>query len=200
MIFNVPGIGTIILLVLFPDTYIFSRILNNNKMTLNYPKAGKTEKTIEVLNDLLKINNDRIAGYQKALEQSTNIDISLREEFKKIISESIIYRQQLIQEIGQNNGDAKTGTTIFGKIYRAWMDLKVAFAGNTQKTILSSCLYNEEIALHVYKAALNVNADLSKEIREMIEEQEDALRKAHIQIKNYREARHIMDLSLLYFN
>ncbi len=161
---------------------------------------ANTSATVELLNDLLKINNDRIAGYQLALEQSANIERGLMEEFKKIVAEGIEYKKQLTQKTLELKGNATTGTTILGKIYRAWTDLKVAFAGNTQKSILSSCQYNEEIALHTYNAALNQEVDMDEDTRQLIEEQERGLRRTYSQIKKYREARFVPRHSLMYFN
>ncbi len=169
-------------------------------MLLRYPKVDKRDKTVEVLNDLLKINSDRIAGYQMALDQSKNIDPGIRAEFKKIVSDGIGYRQQLIDTIARLNGDAKTGTTFFGKIYRAWTDLKVTFSVSTQKSVIASCIYNEEIALQVYNAALNLNIAMSDDIKELIEAQEKELRATHSHIRKYREARQMTDFRLVYFN
>ena len=87
----------------------------------------------------------------------------------------------------------------FGKIYRAWMDLKVAFSGNTQKAIIGSCQYNEEIALHAYTAALHVKTDMTDDVRQIIERQEAALRRVYDRIKKYRETRHAIDYRTLYF-
>jgi uncharacterized protein (TIGR02284 family) len=169
-------------------------------MTFSYPKAKKLNTTSEVLNDLIKINSDRIAGYQMALDNSKEIDEYIKEEFKKIISEGNNYKQQLMDKAGEFRESSSPASSIFGKIYQAWKDLKVSFAGNTQKNIMASCQYNEEIALHAYRAALNANAGMSKEIANLIEDQEAALRKTCEQIRKYREIFHISNYSLMYFN
>jgi len=192
----VNNTGTIIL---SSDT-LGENLLQSKKLNTMTHTYAKTSATVELLNDLLKINNDRIASYQLALEQSGNIERGLIEEFKKIVAEGIEYKEQLTQKTLELNGNATTGTTIFGKIYRAWTDLKVAFSGNTQKNILSSCQYNEEIALHTYNAALNQDVDMSEDIRRLIEEQESGLRRTYSQIKKHREARFAVHHSAMYFN
>src|SRR3954469_6199036 len=92
----------------------------------------KIRKVTEVLNDLIKIHNDRIACYQQALSQSTNLSEELRSEFAEFISESVKFKEQLISKIMDLNGHATKGSTILGKIYGLWTDLKVALAYNTE--------------------------------------------------------------------
>jgi len=167
-------------------------------MLFYYKKLGKE---LEVLSDLIKINNDRIAGYQLALDQTPDIDIDLQEVFKKIIADSKYFKQQLSQKLNETDGDTrKKATTILGKIYKAWMDLKVAFSYSTQKAIISSCMYNEEIALHAYKAALSTNTGIPAEIRQTIEEQANALSKVYYMLKKYHDVKVVMNHRLVYFN
>ena len=161
---------------------------------------SQINKTTEVLNDLVKINNDRIAGYQLALNQSTKIDSDLEDAFNKIIYEGICYKQQLIEKIKQLDGDIKNGVNIQGKIYKAWMDLKITFAGSTQKAIIASWLFNEEIAFNAYRAALSENTGITGELYQLIAEQKEELKKNFDMIKNYHDARHIIDYSLMYFS
>ena len=164
-------------------------------------QSQQTNKVTEVLNDLMKINNDRITGYQLALTQSINLDADLQDSFYEIISEGVSYRQQLILMIRKLDGNIKGAGNIIGKIYRAWTDLKVVFANKTQKAIITSCLYNEGIALHAYLAALNTNSEhMSPEIFVLISEQEQGLKKNYDLLRSYRDIRQTVDSSLMYFS
>ena len=165
-------------------------------MIFNYPKANKITA---VLNDLLKINNDRIALYQKTVDQTGNIDSYLQDVFSNIITEAICFRQQILQKIKQLDGNVKNNSTLFGKVYSAWFDLKVAFVYNTQKTIIASYLYNEDVALHIYNVALNMHADMPAEVHQLIEKQRSALQENYDTIKKYRETSRTMSFSLLHF-
>ena len=149
------------------------------------------------MNDLVKINNDRIALYQKALEQANGIDSYLQEMFTNIIKEAECFRQQLMQKTQQSN--TKKTTTLIGKIYTAWFDLKLSFKVDTQKTVISSYLYNEEVALQVYKAALGMYNDMGSEIFQLIEKQKNALRANYDNIKNFRETCRSINYSVLHF-
>src|SRR5688572_16707945 len=82
----------------------------------------------KILNDLILINNDRIAGYEKAIEELKSSDnatenADLVNLFTYMITESREYRNALGQEVQAAGGDMADGTMTSGKIYRAWMDV-----------------------------------------------------------------------------
>ncbi|MBX2922616.1 MAG: PA2169 family four-helix-bundle protein [Chitinophagaceae bacterium] len=147
------------------------------------------EKNVEVLNDLIKINNDRVAGYEKAAGQTTAIDADLRSIFNSMASESRTYANELNRYINQG-GAATDNTTVSGKIYRAWMDIKATFSGNDRKSILEACEYGEDAAQKAYKSALESDSEnrLSADVRHVITEQKNKLRKSHDRIKAMRDA------------
>ena len=166
-------------------------------MLLTYRKA---EKATVVLNDLIKINNDRILCYQQAMDQSTNLDNDLKRLFKEIISEGQKFKQELKDKIKELDGNPKDGLTLSGMVHRAWLDLKVTFTGSTRNAMISFCEYNEEITQHTYKAALNVSAEMNKEVYALIENQISALTHTYECINKCHEAHHFMDPGLIYFN
>lgn len=161
-----------------------------------------TRRIVEVLNDLVKINDDRVSGYEQALLQIVNMDRGLHDEFGKNVSDSISYKRELLQKIEELNGITKRNVVspIYGKIYRAWTDLKVAFSFNTQKAAIASIRYNEEIALSVYRAALNTNTEMPEATRLVVERQAGELRNVYERIKEFRDLRPVMRYNELYFN
>lgn len=142
----------------------------------------------EVMNDLLKINNDRIAGYERAINETKDLDVDLKAMFEGMIQESTEYKQELTGKIRQNGGAVESGTTNSGKIYRAWMDVKATFTGSNRKAILASCEFGEDAAQRAYDAALSGDVTLPEEVRKMITDQQQALNKSHDVIKKYRDA------------
>ena len=145
------------------------------------------EKTTEVLNDLVKINNDRIAGYQKAIQESKTEDADLKVLFSNMIRESEQYKAALTSEIMALGDSVDSGTTNSGKIYRAWMDIKAVFTGHDRKSILENCEFGEDAAQKAYKTALQ-DEDLTAEIRALILEQQVSLRASHDKIKALRDS------------
>lgn len=146
-----------------------------------------TIETIEVLNDLIQINNDRIEGYEKALKELKEEDSDLKALFSSMISESHEIRLALGTEVNALGGDMDHSTTTSGKIYRAWMDVKAVFTGHDRHTVLSNCEAGEDAAQRAYRTALE-DEDLPAYLREMVVEQQRTLKQSHDQIKALRDA------------
>ncbi len=146
-----------------------------------------TVETIEVLNDLIQINNDRIEGYEKALKELKDEDADLKALFSSMISESHEIRLALGTEVNALGGDMESSTTTSGKIYRAWMDVKAVFTGYDRHTILANCEAGEDAAQRAYRTALD-DEDLPAYLREMVIEQQATLKASHDQIKALRDA------------
>ena len=145
------------------------------------------DNLVTVLNDLIRINNERVVGYEKAADEARDIDVDLRAIFSRMSEESRQYAAELTQEVVKLGGDPATGTTNSGKIYRVWMDLKAAITGKDRKTILDTCEFGEDAAQKAYDMALNSDADLSSDIRQLISNQKSSLKTSHDVIKKYRD-------------
>lgn len=143
--------------------------------------------TIETLNDLIEINNDRIAGYQKAIDELEPQDSDLKSLFAQMIVESQKIKMALATEVQAFGSEIETGTTNSGKIYRTWMDVKAIFTGHDRKTVLNNCEFGEDAAQKAYKTALEVD-DLSASVRGLITEQKAQLRTSHDEIKALRDS------------
>jgi uncharacterized protein (TIGR02284 family) len=147
---------------------------------------GNNTVDTETLNDLLQINNDRIVGYEKAIEELEPKDSDLKALFVRMIGESHKYKLALATEVQALGKDADTGTTNSGKLYRAWMDVKAVFTGHDRKTILDNCENGEDAAQRAYKAAL-AEENLSANLRTLLREQKAQLKLSHDEIKALRD-------------
>jgi uncharacterized protein (TIGR02284 family) len=146
------------------------------------------EKAAEVLNDLVRINNDRVEGYEKAAKETKAEDNDLRALFGQMAAESRSYLTDLRKYVLTSGEDVANDTTTSGKIYRAWMDVKATFTGKDRKSILASCEFGEDAAQKAYDTALSSDADLSPEIRQLIMDQKTSLKRSHDRIKQLRDA------------
>ena len=148
--------------------------------------AMNNEKTLEVLNTLIEISNDRIEGYETASNETTEDD--LKELFSRMIKTSTKCKQELIQEVIRLGGTPVDGTRISGKFFRTWMDVKVALARDDRKAILNSCEFGEDVALNTYEEALDNESEyLDEDQLNMIEDQFDLLEADHDEIKDLRD-------------
>ena len=145
------------------------------------------DKLVEVLNDLVQINNDRIEGYQKAAEETKDMDVDLKAIFIKMAEESIKYKTELINEVTKFGGEPVTGTTGLGKIYRVWMDVKATFTGHDRQSVLEACEFGEDAAQKAYRDALASDAEIDVETRQLITTQQASLKTSHDIIKKYRD-------------
>ncbi len=145
----------------------------------------KTKATIEVLNDLIEINNDRIVGYERAIRELKDEDDDLKVIFLNYIDQSRKLKLALGTEVQALGKDMDTGTTNSGKIYRAWMDVKAIFTGNNRRTVLANCEFGEDAAQKAYNMALESDK-LPDYLMEIITKQQLDLKAAHDEVKAFR--------------
>lgn len=143
------------------------------------------ENQIEVLNDLIRINNDRIEGYRKAAEQLKDERSTLIPVFDKLQAESQTNVIDLKDEVLRLGGTPDEGTTTGGKIYRAWMDVKATFGGDNPASVLMSCEGGEDAAKRAYNSAVE-SGDLG-DSQSVVMSQRDAQLLSHDQIKMLRD-------------
>ena len=143
-------------------------------------------ETIEILNDLIEINNDRIQAYKLAIKDLKAGDQSLAPLFLRMIEESERNNKVLSREVDILGGEAERGTSLEGKIYRAWMNVRTTFAGKTRHHILQNCEINEDATTDAYRTAIQCE-ELSGYLREMISDQLDELLHSHDSIKRVRD-------------
>lgn len=96
----------------------------------------KNETTIEILNTLTIINNDRIEGYETASSETEEAD--LKTLFDQFISTSKKCKTDLASEIDALGGDKAEGTKTTGKFFQKWMDVKAAISSKDRKSLLHS--------------------------------------------------------------
>lgn len=147
----------------------------------------KNEKTVDTLNTLVEINNDRIEGYHTASEGTKDQD--LKSMFSKFAQSSVKFRRELAGEITNLGGTPTDGTKNSGKLFRAWMDVKAAVTGNDREAILNSCEFGEDNARDTYEDVLkNETEYLNTGQISMINSQMSSLREDHDKVKSMRDA------------
>ena len=147
----------------------------------------QNEATVEILNDLIEINNDRITGYDRALKELTDETADLKPLFEHMIKESHDCKMALSTEVLVLKGETAEGTTTKGKIYRAWMDVRAVFTGHDRYTILANCERGEDAAQSAYKSALEED-DLPQYLHDTVAEQQSKLKLSHDKIKMMRDS------------
>lgn len=146
----------------------------------------KTEKIISQLNDLVEINNDRIQGYERAISETDDEDLTYL--FTNMAAHSRGYKRDLSSEIIALGGEPTEGTKNSGKLFRAWMDIKAALTGKNRKEILGSCEFGEDAALDTYKSVLaNEDNILTDALLKVISQQKQEIQLDHDRVKALRD-------------
>ena len=141
----------------------------------------------EVLNDLIKVNNDRIAGFNNAKKNLESGDVDLKAVFSSLADDSQANVLELASSVGRLGGEAETGTSGSGAIHRAWIDVKATFTGHDRHSVLEECERGEDAIKKSYKQALEEN-NLPQEVRSLLLKQQEKVVSGHNKIKALRDA------------
>jgi uncharacterized protein (TIGR02284 family) len=142
---------------------------------------------IGVLNDLIRINHDRVEGYQKAIESLKATDIDLKTIFTNMVNHSSQFSEELKNEVVRLGAEPAKDSTQSGKIYRVWMDIRAGISASDRKSIIALCEFGEDAALKAYNAALESDAEIPASVRQIIVDQRSNIEKAHDVVKRYRD-------------
>lgn len=147
----------------------------------------ENQKTIDALNTLIEINNDRIEGYETASKETEETD--LKTLFAQLAQTSEECREELVDEVEDLGGTPVEGTRISGKFFRVWMDVKAALTSKDRKAILNSCEYGEDVAVNAYKKVLEDDAkELTSDQLNMVQEQYELIKSDHDTVKSLRDS------------
>lgn len=144
------------------------------------------EYQVSALNDLIRINNDRITGYKKRMDITLDDDLDYL--FSKFIYQSRQNIYELMQYIYLLGGKPADGTTLSGKFYHAWMDFKSANYRQSRPTMLDYCEYGEDVAKSTYQEALDdKEINWNKKIINVLKDQHNNLKASHKLIRELRD-------------
>lgn len=136
---------------------------------------------------MVEINNDRIQGYEKAIESVEPTDVDLIQVFSKMISNSRSHIQELSQHVLTLGGEVTKDTTASGKLFRTWMGIKSAFSADDRTSTLELCESGEDAALKAYKEALKSEEGLTVETVQLLQSQRASLRVDYDEIRALRD-------------
>ena len=146
------------------------------------------EKSLDVINDLIEINNDRVAGFEKAGEDLEGKDSGLIAVFNKLANESQQYVAELTSIAQQYGGEVAGGTSTSGALHRAWIDIKSTFTGGGDSVaILNECERGEDAIKSAYKDALDPENELNAELVDILQRQQQGIVEGHNLIKSLRD-------------
>ncbi|WP_026629802.1 ferritin-like domain-containing protein [Dyadobacter alkalitolerans] len=143
-----------------------------------------TENASGVISDLIEINNDRVAGFEKAIADINDENIDLKHLFEEYAQQS----RKNVQELSAIAGSAphlEDDMSVSGTLHRAWIDVKALFGGSDRASILSEAERGEDAIKKAYQDALNGSVPLQS--AEIIRIQAQGINAAHDKIKALRD-------------
>ena len=144
-----------------------------------------SQEIIDVLNDLIKVNNDRLGAYEKAIHEAKQEDTDLKILFASMVAESHRMKIALATEVQTLDAKVEDGKTTEGKIYGVWRELKAVISGHNRHAILSNCEAVEDAAQKAYRIALK--NPLPAFIRDLLTQQLDILQASHEEVRSLRD-------------
>ena len=143
-----------------------------------------TENATSVINELIEINNGRVAGFEKAIADINDENIDLKTLFQGYAEQSRKNGQELAAIVGSVK-EVETGKSVAGTLHRAWIDVKSLFGGSDRASILSEAERGEDAIKKAYKEALS-SGNLSSEALEVVSAQAEKVNAAHDTIRDLR--------------
>lgn len=144
-----------------------------------------------LLNDLVEINNDRIAGYANAIALvDATRDTDIISLFEKIGQQSQQFKAQLTPFAEPQTGKPVANQRAMGRLYNRWMDIKITIAGSDRQSVLSSCEKGEDVFRKIYADIYKDSVGMDEKIRSMIKSQGELQLEIHQLVKQLRDAEH----------
>jgi uncharacterized protein (TIGR02284 family) len=139
--------------------------------------AERTER--EVLHHLVEICKDGERGFRAAAEYVE--EPALKTLFMELAEQRARFASALEPHLHRLGGRTDWEGTNAGALHRGWMSLMGHLPGHGDDAIVSEAERGEHFALGAYEEALN--GMLPPTVVDLVEEQREALRKAHERLR-----------------
>ncbi|WP_312766266.1 PA2169 family four-helix-bundle protein [Epilithonimonas sp.] len=149
----------------------------------------ENQKTIEVLNDLLHISNDRLEGFEKVEGKIWEMNHDLQDDYEHMTSQTKVFKNELINLIIERGGKPDDSASVAGTIHRAWIDIKNSvLLSSLEASTLENVLFGENAAIQAYQEALD-SGELDEASKEIVSEQLKKIKDSSHEFKGKLELR-----------
>lgn len=146
----------------------------------------ENSKTVNALNDLLQITNDRVEGFQNVDKKTIESYKGLNGEYDQMIEQAVGMRAELSSLVRERGGNPDNSTTVAGGLHRTWIDVKNAFTADRGESTLENVTFGEKAAIDAYDNALQ-SGDLCPESTKVVQEQLRKLRNSYTKFSMLNE-------------
>lgn len=146
----------------------------------------ENKKTVEVLNNLLQIANDRLEGFKNVDAKMISSYPKIREEYDHGVIQSNKMRTELSALIQERGGDPDDTATVAGGLHRTWIDVKNSLSFDKGESTLENVLFGEGAAIKAFEKALD-SGDLCAESSRVVQDQLQELRASYRKFEDLEE-------------
>lgn len=141
------------------------------------------QKPVEILNELIIINYERINGFDYASKES-DAPI-LKDLFSRLTETSLQFKKELANEVYKLGGIPAEGVPTPELVQKAWEDVKTSLIYHDHLTLLKSCDNEETVIIQLYENALHADDEnLTTQHQKLFSRQYDLLNADHTKVKN----------------
>jgi uncharacterized protein (TIGR02284 family) len=146
------------------------------------------KEAISLLNDLIQTSKDGEKGFHTSAEDIKTP--SLKSYFISRSQECATAARELQAEVRALGGEPETSSSVGGSLHRAWVDLKAAVTGKSDKAILETVESGEDHAVKAYKEAVKKAEEkhLPASVIGLIQKQLLGAQRNHDQVKVLRNS------------
>jgi uncharacterized protein (TIGR02284 family) len=145
-----------------------------------------TSYQVSALNDLIRINYDRITGYKKKID--TILDDDLQKLFSDFIYQSHQNIDELTKYVHKLGGKLTMGSALSGKFYQAWINLTSSIYRQTRQTLLDYCEDCEDVSKSAYQKAFeDSEVHWDKKETVILKRHLHNLKNSYLQIKKLKD-------------
>ena len=141
---------------------------------------NSNEKLAGMLNDLIRINNDRYEGYASLLSRKIILDRDIWKLVCDLANQSRINSSTLLVAAIKLRTSEQTNSNLSAGIYSQLMGIKTTLAGNDRDSIVENCMHFEELVQKVYYDALSSGIDIPEDIALLISEQKKEMKETSL--------------------
>lgn len=144
------------------------------------------EKTVLALRNLIILNDDRYEGYKTSAEDTRETE--LRNLFISFSEQSLKFSSELGRLLPGRPESGHGSTTVAGKLFRVWVDIKSSISARDKKGILTACLTGEETMLGAYDETLAQKNFIPGPVLELVRGQREKLREGMERVRSLQPA------------
>ncbi len=143
----------------------------------------ENDKTINTLNDLLQITNDRLEGFQNVDTKMISSYSGLRKQYDHMVIQSNKMRTELSALIKEKGGEPNDTSTVAGGLHRTWIDVKNSLSFDRDEATLESVLFGENAAIDAFEKALD-SGNLCQECSKLVMDQLHELKSSYVKFSS----------------